>query len=114
MRWSHDSAIARRDEHLARTRRLTWWVAGGATAASFCLATALGFALPGHTSNVSPRPAGQTGSQRGQAAGSGPDGGQGAHSGAGHPAAPHRRLSPPRQPPASGGGAPPVTSSGGS
>ena len=109
MRWPHDSAILRRDEHLARTRRLTLWAAGGATAASFGLAAALGFALPGHTSSASAQPAGQTGTRPGSA------GGSGQHSGTGtsHRTHHHRRLAPPQQPPANTG-APPVVSSGGS
>ena len=110
MRWPHDSAIMRRDEQLARTRRLTLWTAGGATAASLGLAAALGFALPGHTSSASPPPAGQTGTRSGSASGSG----QPAGTGTGHRRARHhRRLAPPQQPPANTG-APPVVSSGGS
>ena len=55
MRWPQESAIARRDDHLARTRRLSLWIVGAATAASFALATAFGFALPGHSvSSASP------------------------------------------------------------
>jgi hypothetical protein len=45
MRWPHESAITRRDEHLVRTRRMSVWIAGGATAASVGLAAALGFPL---------------------------------------------------------------------
>src|SRR5450432_1173693 len=48
MRRPLESAITRRDDHLARTRRLSLWIAGGAAAASVSLATAFGFALPGH------------------------------------------------------------------
>jgi len=44
MRWPHESAIARRDEYLATTRRLSIWIAAGAAAASLGLAGALGFA----------------------------------------------------------------------
>lgn len=112
MRWPHESAITRRDEHLARTRRLSAWVAGGATAASFGLATALGFALPGHAVT--------SGAQSGQAStGSGSASGQSGQSGAsgsgqgtraGHR---HHRLAPPAQAPGNSG-APPVVSSGGS
>jgi hypothetical protein len=111
MRWPHDSAILRRDEHLARTRRLTLWTAGGATAASFGLAAALGFALPGHTSAASPQPAGQAG-QSGSAAGSG-QGTGGSTGTSGTARRRHRRLAAPQQPPAPAS-APPVVSSGGS
>lgn len=103
MRWPHESAITRRDEHLARTRRLSIWIAGSATAASFGLAAALGFALPGHTSGSGAQPAGQASTQSGQ-------GTQAGHrSGSAH----HRRLAPPQQAPTNSG-APPVVSSGGS
>ncbi len=109
MRWPHDSAITRRDEHLARTRRLSVWIAGSATAASFGLAAALGFALPGHTASASAQQAGRTGTQSGSAGGSGQGGGGTGQGTARH----HRRLAPPQQPPANTG-APPVVSSGGS
>jgi hypothetical protein len=103
MRWPQESAITRRDEHLAITRRLSMWVAGGATAASLGLAGALGFALPGHTA-TSTTSAGQSGS--GSRQGSGPSTGSGS--------AHHRRgLTPPKQAPANAA-APPVVSSGGS
>lgn len=103
MRWPQESAITRRDDHLARTRKLSVWIAGGATAASVGLAAALGYALPGHavTSGHQP-PAGQTstgtGSGSGQGSGSGNGGGN---------------LAPPQQAPAAPA-APPVVSSGGS
>jgi len=76
MRWPHQSAITRRDEHLARTRRLSTWIAGGATAASFGLAAALGFALPGHAVTAGAKPAGQPGAGSGQNSGSGHSAGQ--------------------------------------
>ncbi|MGI9009137.1 MAG: hypothetical protein ACR2FU_23615 [Streptosporangiaceae bacterium] len=115
MRWPHDGAAKRRDEQLARTRRLTLWAAGSATAASLGLAAALGFALPGHTSAASARPAGPAGTQSGPAAGSGQGAGRGGTgTGTGrHPARHHHRLARPQRPPASTG-APPVVSSGGS
>ncbi len=114
MRWPHESAITRRDAQLARTRRLTLWAAGGATAASFGLAAALGFALPGHTSTASAQPAGQAGTHSGSAGGPGRPAGTGTGTGTRHRAARHhRRLAPPQQPPANTG-APPVVSSGGS
>ena len=46
MRWP-ETAIARRDDLLARTRRLTLLVAGTASAASIGLATVLGLSIPG-------------------------------------------------------------------
>jgi hypothetical protein len=101
MRWPHDSAIARRDEQLVRTRRLTVWIAGGATAASLTLAAALGFALPGHAAS--------SGSQANHAGSSGTSGAGGSQG----PAGQHSKLSPPRHKPRNSG-APPVVSSGGS
>jgi hypothetical protein len=103
MRWPHDSAIARRDEQLVRTRRLTVWIAGGATAASVVLAGALGFALPGHAAS--------SGSQasHGRTSGSGGTSGAGGSSSQRQ----HRKLSPPRHRPRNTP-APPVVSSGGS
>jgi hypothetical protein len=104
MRWPQESAITRRDEHLAITRRLSMWVAGGAAAASLGLAVALGFALPGHTATSTARAASQ--SPTGSRQGSGPSTGSGS--------AHHRHgLRPPRQAPANSV-APPVVSSGGS
>ena len=99
MRRPHETAITRRDEHLARTRRLSLWIAGGAMAASLGLATGFGYALPGHSV---------------AAAGTQAPAGQGSGQGSGHPR--HHRsgqLSPPQQPP-SQPTAPPVVSSGGS
>lgn len=98
MPWAQHSAITRRDEQLARTRRLTIWIASGATAASFGLAAGLGLALPGHTASSgagSPTHVGSGSSHR-----------QGA-------ARQHRKLAPPHHAPKGSGGAP-VVSSGGS
>ena len=104
MRWPHESAITRRDEHLARTRRLSVWIAGGASAASFGLAGALGFALPGHSVSSASSSHASSGSQ-GSGQGTGGRTGSARHH--------HRRLAPPAQPPGNTG-APPVVSSGGS
>jgi hypothetical protein len=104
MRWSYESAITRRDEHLARTRRVSMWLAGGATAASLGLAAALGFALPGHTATSAARSTAQSGSGSGQRSGRATGSGSAHNRGA---------LTPPRQSPASSS-APPVVSSGGS
>jgi hypothetical protein len=43
-----DQAARRRDRALARTRRLSVWLAGGAATASLGLGTAFAHALPGH------------------------------------------------------------------
>ncbi len=107
MRWPHESAITRRDEHLARTRRLSIWIAGGASAASFGLAAALGFALPGYSVSSGSTSHARTGSS-GQSPGSG--GGSARRTGSAHH---HRRLAPPSQAPGNTG-APPAVSSGGS
>jgi hypothetical protein len=104
MRWPQDSAITRRDEQLARTRRLTTWIASGATITSFGLAAALGFALPGHAAS-SGAGSSHAGSGHNGTARSGSQGHGYAHR--------HRRLAPPQQAPANSGGAP-VVSSGGS
>jgi hypothetical protein len=102
MRRPHETAITRRDDHLARTRRLSLWIAGGAMAASLGLATGFGYALPGHS-------AAATGTQAPAGQGSGQ-----ASQGSGHPRHHHSgQLSPPQQPP-SQPTAPPVVSSGGS
>ena len=107
MPWQHHSAVTRRDEQLARTRRLTIWIAGSASAASFVLAAALGFALPGHAASSgthATHPAGSA--SHGRTNGQGP--GSRSHSGRAH-----RKLAPPAKPPANSGGAP-AASSGGS
>jgi hypothetical protein len=102
MRWPHDSAISQRDEQLARTRRLSLWIASGATATSLGLAAALGFALPGHAAGSG---AG-TSSHAGAGQGGSESQGQGS-------AKQHRKLAPPHHAPANSGGSP-VVSSGGS
>jgi hypothetical protein len=117
MRWPHESAITRRDEHLARTRRLSLWIAGGATAASLGLAAALGVSLPGHTVSTasqsgqtrgsSDRPSGNTGSAPNTGSGN-----TGANTGSQHPHH-HAAIAPPKHAPAHTK-APPVVSSGGS
>jgi hypothetical protein len=106
MRRPLDSAVIRRDDQLIRTRRLTGWLTGGATAASLGLAGVLGIAIPGKAVTS----AGHASSaQSSPAAGrrSGPPG----HTGSsGHR---NHRIAPPAAPP-SGSTAPPVVSSGGS
>jgi hypothetical protein len=128
MRPALEHAIIRRDDRLIRTRRLTLWIAGGATAATLGLAGVLSSAIPGHTATTG------SGAQSGQvsssqpggttsgAAGSGDDGGSSddgsgksgtssGHSGKSGKARTH--LTTPPQPPAATT-APPVVSSGGS
>ena len=109
MRWPHDSAIARRNEQLVRTRRLTAWVAGGATVASLVLAGALGFALPGHAASSGS----QAGHGGGQTSGASGGGSSQPHRPASQHRGQHGRLHPPRHHPRSSV-APPVVSSGGS
>ena len=103
MRWPHESAITRRDEHLARTRKLSVWIAGGATAASFGLAAALGFALPGHTATTS------TAQSAGRST-TGSTNGTGTNTGTGKRH--QHRLAPPQQAPAPAPAPAPVTSGG--
>lgn len=91
MRWPQESAITRRDDHLARTRRISVTIIGWATAASIALAVAFGFALPGHALL-----SGLTGN-------SGGSGGGG-----------NGQIAPPQQVPGGGGGYQPVVTSGGS
>jgi hypothetical protein len=110
MRWPQDSAITRRDEQLARTRRLTTWIASAATISSLGLAAALGFALPGHAANASAGSSRQAGSGSSGTAGSGSQRQGSVGQGSAHR---HRRLAPPHHAPANSGGAP-VVSSGGS
>jgi hypothetical protein len=111
MRWPHESAIARRDDQLAAIRRLSIWIAGGATAASLGLAAALGFALPGHTATA------PTARQPGQSGGGSRHGGEpgraaGHGTGSGAAGQGTGLASPPQGPVNSG--APPAVSSGGS
>jgi hypothetical protein len=101
------SAVIRRDSRLDRTRKLSAWIAGGATAASVGLAAVLGAAIPGHAvTGGNQRSSGQT-RANGLQGSSQPSGSRGqAHA--------HRHsLSAPSSPP-SGSTSPPVVSSGGS
>lgn len=130
MRWPAASAVIRRDDQLTRIRRLTVWIAGGATAASLGLAAVLGHALPGHAAAKTAPPVARNGattrtgsgsragsSSRGSGSGSAAH--AGSHStrsrrtGSGHSNQGGGQVSPPSQPPASTV-APPVVSSGGS
>jgi hypothetical protein len=109
-------ASARRDDRLARVRKLTLWIGGGAAAASLGLGTAFAHALPGHTAGSQ-----TTGSTRGvAAAGSSGAGSAGTGSaGAGkhgrrHGHHLHALARPQQQPTQAPAPAPPVVSSGGS
>jgi hypothetical protein len=105
MRLPPVSAVTRRDDNLARTRKLSVRIAGAATTASFALAAALGFALPGHSFAARSRNAGS---------GPGSKGGTStARGGATRSGNQHGGLTPPPQPPSTTT-APPVVTSGGS
>ncbi len=103
MRRPLDSAVIRRDDQLIRTRRLTGWLAGGATAASLGLAGVLGIAIPGKAVTA------------GSHAQSGSAASQGTRQPSRTGSSGHRNhsIAPPAAPP-SGSTAPPVVSSGGS
>jgi hypothetical protein len=114
MRWP-ETAIARRDDLLARTRRLTLLVAGSACAASIGLATVLGLSIPGKAATTGtqaptvPNPSNSPApGHPGRHSQGGRHGQHGTRSGHGH-----RRLAPPKQPPSTST-SPPATKSGGS
>ena len=119
MRWPHESAISRRDDHLARTRKLPIWIASGASGAPLALIIALISALPGHTiTRTAPtQPAAGTGSGGSGAnstAGSGSTAGTSSTAGTGQSGTSSGgQIAPPAQAP-SQPTAPPVVSSGGS
>lgn len=111
-------ASARRDDRLARIRKLTLCITGAAAAVSLGLGTAFAHALPGHaTSSQSAVSARGTASSAAPGSAGGPgNGSAGSATGrAGkHHARRHRhQLAAPKQQPASTP-APPVVSSGGS
>jgi hypothetical protein len=103
-------ASRRRDENLARTRRLSVAIATVATAASIGLTVALGTALPGHTASTAGQPspgttagagtggAGTTGTGGTSAGGAGA-GGAGHHRGPRAGRSHKRGLAPPAQAP---------------
>ena len=119
MREHVHSASRRRDERLARVRKLSLWITGGAAAASLGLGTAFAHALPGHSASS------QAGTSAGglSAAGGAPAGGSsngatasGARSGSTRRSSGHHhrhKLAQPTQQPVNTP-APPVVSSGGS
>ena len=108
-------ASRRRDERLARVRKLTRWITGGAAAASLGMGTAFAHELPGHSASTptSSRSMSTGAAQAGtNASGSGAAGtsaGSGSRRGHHH----RHRLAPPAQRPVSTPAAP-VVSSGGS
>jgi hypothetical protein len=119
MRWSQESAASRRDAQLARTRKLTVQVAGGAAVASVALAGVLGTALPGHTASTAGKAVPSSGTPAGSGTATGTTAGGGTGTGA-DPSHAHRtrhhgrhHLAPPAHQPAPAT-APPVVSSGGS
>jgi hypothetical protein len=105
-------ASARRDDRLARIRKLTLWIGGGAAAASLGLGTAFAHALPGHAASSQ---AGSSGASAGAPDGGGSGGRPaGGAEGSGKPVRHHHdKLARPQQPPAHTS-APPVVTSGGS
>ena len=52
MREHLHSAVTRRNDRLARVRKLTLWITGGAAAASLGLGTAFAHSLPGHSAGA--------------------------------------------------------------
>lgn len=104
MRRPRSSSALRRDDRLDRTRKLSAWIAGGATAASVGLAGLLGVAIPGHAATAGKA---TTRTQHPSAKTS-----QSA-SGHGQAHAHRRQISGPTSPPSTST-SPPVVSSGGS
>ena len=104
-------ASARRDGRLARIRKLTLWISGGAAAASLGLGTAFAHALPGHAASSQAGSSGASAGAPGGRSDGGPGGGTG---GSGKPVRHHHdKLARPQQPPVHTS-APPVVTSGGS
>ena len=123
MREHTHHASTRRDEGLARIRKISVWITGGAAAASLGLGTAFAHELPGHTS-VATSSAAHSGAAAGTTQ---PTGGGGAQSGgsgsgsltSGTASSRHHQhgLAKPTQAPqqpVSNPAPPPVVSSGGS
>lgn len=111
-------ASMRRDDRLARIRKLSLWITGGAAAASLGLGTAFAYELPGHTSTATSGAASGGATVRGsqRAGGSAHRGSR--TSGPGKAGSRHHQhaLAKPAQAPQQPAGtpAPPVVSSGGS
>lgn len=99
-------ASRRRDQRLARTRRISLWLAGGAAAASLGLGTAFARDLPGHHApGAGTQPAGAAGTQPQPARPPTTQPGTAPSSGPTH-------LAQPAQPPATTPAAPQATSGG--
>lgn len=114
MRRPLNSAAIRRDNRLDRTRKLSAWIAGGATAASVGLTGLLGAAIPGHAATAGKAAAGnQHSSGKTSPSATGRQGTGQPASGHGQAHAHRQRISAPASPP-SASTAPPVVSSGGS
>jgi hypothetical protein len=118
MREHMHHASMRRDQGLARIRKISLWITGGAAVTSVGLGTAFAHALPGHTSTAtssttrggaiagsSPRTAGGTARSGASSAGS---------AGTRHNQHALAKPAQPPQQPASNPAPPPVVSSGGS
>jgi hypothetical protein len=106
-------ASARRDDRLARIRKLTIWIGGSAAAASLGLGTAFAHALPGHAASSQGT---SSGASAGASGGAGSSGGglAGGSGSSGKPARHHHdKLARPQHRPVQTS-APPVVSSGGS
>ena len=120
MHWHDGTTVLRRDDRLSRVRRLTYLIAGAATAASLGFATVLGVVIPGRAATTGTQaPSGQSGGGAGQPGGSA-DHRSGSHRPDSHRTTSHRSgrhgkggIKPPSQPP-SGSSSPPAVSSGGS
>jgi hypothetical protein len=119
MRRPPELAVARRDDLLARTRRVSVLVAGAATAGSIGLATVLGLSIPGKAATTGtpapPSPGPSQGTAPAAQHGTGTHTRPGTRTASGPHAnhGKHANLAPPPQSPSSSS-APPVTSSGGS
>ena len=103
-------AAARRDASLLRLRKLSLWIAGGASGAALGLGLTFAHAMPGHAAGSGQR-AGITGSAQRTTGNARPAGS--AAPIAGRRRHHHRKLAVPHQAPAPSS-APPVVTSGGS
>jgi hypothetical protein len=113
MREHVNNASRRRDERLARVRKLSLWITGGAAAASLGMGTAFAHAIPGHTvssGGSSTATGGTAHSSSPGSAGTGTEAGTARKAGGHH----RHRLAPPASAPAPAPAAPaaPVSSGG--
>src|SRR5580700_734993 len=91
-------ASARRDDRLARIRKLTLWVGGAAAAASLGLGTAFAHAVPGHSATSPTSSPAKATAGAGSSGGVGRSGGPTAASSAStgtHPRHHHKALAQP-------------------